>query len=701
MHNSLTAPSVLSNRIQGPIAGKQAMLPIILAAVIFSLFDNLCYAQTGYANNEDICDYINNYKLVYEDEFNSDVFLTEKWTTWFPFSADGSDQCVSCRASNTSVTLDERVLQSNGQLNIQLKKENVTWYGHTRDASTGAIFSRPEFNEGKFEIRCMIPGETGMWPAFWLFGGDQQNEIDIFEFCGEESSRMRTNIHRVEDFEHVDVDAPFNVHFRIPLFLNDHRQDPESSIVPNAGFHTYAVEWLDDWIIWYFDGIEQRRMCRWQELADNDDCTLNGPYTGGLFIPEGTMMNLIVSAGPGDGQFCSDFNRPPGYTANWFIDYVRVYQNIGAFSPGLSNVCATTSTIQSSSNSFCVVGDEIEFQLNGPHGDPVTWVLEGNGTQSLEIVEQDNNSCTIRCLSLPGDGYEPIIAAYDPESPCPSGTVIRKTLYLGRPLFEGSGTGDQNLVEGCPEDDAHQYWSIQCQVRGAEPINPAPVASFTRYYPALETYNEYDQGGLDEPIIGLDYSANRPYQIYVDGEEQTRTFLPEYLAEYAEGYSTLGSSCEYLPLECQEHWITWGNTYYNPDQVFSLWKDGDFCHDIKVVAQNGCGTAEWEFTVRDDCYLGDCDFLDPNVDLAARLGPLVTVSPVPASDNFTISFAEEIDMDWINKITVRDVVLNPKYIEIDPKNHAYIVNCSNWGPGLYYVIVEIKNEDVLLKVQIK
>lgn len=658
--------------------------------------------NVGYANNQELCDYTTEYQLVFEEDFHGQAIDYSKWVTWFPFSSDGSDQCLACRASNTTISLDENVLVAEGLLNIQTHKQSTTWLGVTRTASSGVIWSRQRFNEGKFEIRCMIPGEVGIWPAFWLFGGSQNNEIDVFEFCGEEPNRMRTNIHRVEDYVQLSGNLPFNSHYSIPLPYNDHRQDPESHMVSNTGFHTYAVEWLDDWIIWYFDGTEQRRICRWQELWDVDDCTLNGPYSEGLFIPADVKLNVLVSVGQGDGSFCSLFNRPPGYTVDWLVDYVRVWQNVGAFEPGLSNICSQPTRVESSTNHFCAVGDEITFHLVGPHGDPIQWTLTGNGTTSLEITDADNGSCTVRCISFPGNGYQPIINAVDPQNPCSSSAIFSKNLYLGKPLFGESGSGNQNIIADCPDSGEQQFWSIQAQVRGAEPVQPAPMTSFTTYYPPLEPYNIYNPDSPGQPSITWhDLGVARYFKVFVDNEEQTRTFLPDAVGEYAPGVAITGPNCSEPPLSCPEHWEVWGMSYRNPNQIFSAVRDGDFCHDVRLEAENGCGMTSYEFTVKDYCKIGDCDFIDPEVEIRTVFDTWVGISPVPASGTFDITFDQRIDMDWITKIWVHDAMYTPKYTKLNPRENRYTVDCANWPSGVYYVTVVIKDQDVLLKVQIK
>lgn len=53
------------------------------------------------------------------------------------------------------------------------------------DYTSGMIYSNRKFGYGKYEIKCKLPKGKGFWPAFWVFGGPDYNEIDVFEFWNE------------------------------------------------------------------------------------------------------------------------------------------------------------------------------------------------------------------------------------------------------------------------------------------------------------------------------------------------------------------------------------------------------------------------------------------------------------------------------------------------------------------------------------
>ena len=104
---------------------------------------------------------------------------------------------------------------------------------------SGRIDSRGKFDftHGRAEARIRLPSETGVWPAFWLLGNGQwpaTGEIDIMEFVGE------------KDWIGVALHGP-GYSGETPLV---------NKFYFPAGFdatqwHTYAVEWSADAILFY------------------------------------------------------------------------------------------------------------------------------------------------------------------------------------------------------------------------------------------------------------------------------------------------------------------------------------------------------------------------------------------------------------------------------------------------------------------
>src|SRR5690606_38759452 len=105
--------------------------------------------------------------------------------------------------------------------------------------SNGMLHSSKKFAQqyGYFETRAKAPTGMGFNAAFWLMGySGWPPEIDVFELLGREPNVLRMANH-------------FNSKDSV------HNQVSGSHVIPDFSleFHTYAVEWNPDEIIWYFD----------------------------------------------------------------------------------------------------------------------------------------------------------------------------------------------------------------------------------------------------------------------------------------------------------------------------------------------------------------------------------------------------------------------------------------------------------------
>ncbi len=681
----LTIPKTMKTSSSTVMAHVRAFMrgPRFTWGVLFSFLFTGAAGQSGFAWDEDLCNYTTNYELVFDDDFSGTAVDGSKWVTWLPFSSDGSDQCESCRVSGEVIYMDEQMTVSNGILTIRNTKTPTTWWGQTRDWRSSMLWSRVPFNEGKFEIRCQIPAAQGSIPAFWLYG-EGGNEVDVFEFCGTSYQTMKCSIHRTDP-----QDPP----------LHDTHDETISSTY--QGWHRYGVEWVDDFVIWYFDGTEVHRRCRWDEVSDNDDCTLQGPYTRGNFPADDCHMNVLASMGMSDGGFCGPVSSAPWNTSFDFnIDYIRAWQNNGHLENEVHNLCSDPPpSIVSSTDAFCTVGQEVDFQLVGLHGDPVTWSLEWDGQSEMQIIQSDNDHCRVRCNSLQTLGHSPTLVAHDPENPCDPGSSYSMQLYVSVPWIEPI-TGNANPIDICPGQPpcptCNEYWCIEPVVLNNKPIANPPQFPFTTYYPPTDTYNEYDplNPGTPTPEYLL-YSWPRPYQVFVDGEEQSRTFKADYEAEYWGGGTVDGAHCDNAPLTCQEHWTNWGEGGW----PFCLMKDGDFCHEVRIVAHNGCGSAEQVYQVRDRCVVGPCDYDTPNPNDPDGL--LISIYPTPVTNEFTVRLDPCLTMASVTEIVVEDANLRRWARVVNPTDRTSTITTAGWPQGIYYVKVNFREGYRITKIQIK
>lgn len=149
---------------------------------------------------------------------------------------------------------------------------------------------------GYFEARMKIPRGKGVWPAFWMAELASVNgpaELDIMEVCANEVGTNGGN----------DVTLQHNtVHFSGGGMLAHETRGADLSDV----WHTYAMEWRADRVIFYLDGFEVWR------------------YTDASKIPAVAMPIILSLAGGRDWCSYPDVTTPSPVTM--YVDWVRAYR---------------------------------------------------------------------------------------------------------------------------------------------------------------------------------------------------------------------------------------------------------------------------------------------------------------------------------------------------------------------------------------
>lgn len=377
----------------------------------------------------------NNWQLVFHDEFNGEQLDSDKWYTYYPFTSDGSDQALITRTSENGnvVNLDENVFLSDGVLKIRVKNQATTWYGQTKPFSGGVIFSKgnQKFYKGRFEMRCKIPFATGaplVWPAFWMHGGipnhsDSESEIDVFEFCGNLPSVVKTDMHR---FYQNGSGPRLDCHSSYQYFgpVQYHEQ-----------FHVFAVEWDHYYLKWYVDGQLIRSQCSLVTLGQQTvtGCAVaQGTYGRDAKFPRaGAQLNVIANcavARSGQDEFCGEHDQSSAaFPLDFEIDWIRVYQRDGmAHHPALYSSSEQLS-INNTNPTLCQ-GQEATIGLDGPAGN-ISWSF-GPGLTQVGAIR---NSLIVRATTN-----------------APTYTWVQAT-STGAPMANGNGTRTAYLYIGPPE----------------------------------------------------------------------------------------------------------------------------------------------------------------------------------------------------------------------------------------------------------
>ena len=177
------------------------------------------------------------------------------------------------------------------------------WYSAGIDTDSDSIngFSQ---KFGYFECRCILPKGADIWSAFWLMNdgvynadgnGRDGTEIDIFESdCYERllNNSVTSNLH---------FDGYNEAHQKLGAtrFLLKNN--------PYEEFNTYGLEWNENEYIFYINGVETFR-------TDFGGVSQNEEY-------------LILSVEMrGKNGIPSERENAPGESAQFVVDYVKVYQ---------------------------------------------------------------------------------------------------------------------------------------------------------------------------------------------------------------------------------------------------------------------------------------------------------------------------------------------------------------------------------------
>ena len=193
----------------------------------------------------------------------------------------------------------ENVEVRNGILMITARRESFEGSAYT----SARLITKGKFEQryGRFEARMRLPYGQGMWPAFWMLGGDIDinpwpgaGEIDIMEYRGQEPTVVLGSVHG------PGYSAGNAITKRYEL-TND-RFD--------TGFHVFGIEWGPDYINYYVDDVLYNQITP-------DDVTGDWVFDKPFYI----LINLAVG-----GNFVGSPNSETVFPQTMLVDYVRVYE---------------------------------------------------------------------------------------------------------------------------------------------------------------------------------------------------------------------------------------------------------------------------------------------------------------------------------------------------------------------------------------
>ena len=244
------------------------------------------------------------------DEFSAPSVDVSKWYPRYPWGGlllDQSQWAVPEMLSQKdgwlhlgAKELKQKTAVPNWMINQQQAKElglNIKNDSVYLDYLTSCIWSVDTFRYGYFECRAVVPKGKGLWPAFWLFGQNGKDEIDIMECKGERSNDVHVDIHLPErkDFVKNNIGLKKDwggwVKMKTPI-VND-------TII-------YSGVWLPNSLTYFVNGVPVSHF--------------DGDFS--------TPMNVIVNLAVARDNY--PFNPGPDaqtvFPADYQVDYVRVWK---------------------------------------------------------------------------------------------------------------------------------------------------------------------------------------------------------------------------------------------------------------------------------------------------------------------------------------------------------------------------------------
>lgn len=271
------------------------------------------------------------WQLVWSDEFSGPAIDPAKWSFAVDCWGGGNNerQCYTDHASNARIV--------DGALRITALREHVSGPAlpasmRANPAKPGELVSRDytsarlstqgkaSWRYGRVEVRAILPQGQGTWPAIWMLPEADRygrwaasGEIDILEAVnlgtpckdcagGQEDTILGT------------------LHFGKPSPGNTHKGTEVHKPAVLAGYHTYAIEWQPDQMVWQVDG-ETYAVRQRSEWWTSGSAQPGAPFDQPFHL----ILNLAFGGGLAEGRGLKGVSNSK-FPKHFLIDWVRVWQ---------------------------------------------------------------------------------------------------------------------------------------------------------------------------------------------------------------------------------------------------------------------------------------------------------------------------------------------------------------------------------------
>ncbi len=253
----------------------------------------------------------NNYKLIFEDNFDGDSLNTEVWGDIWDTGIDAEqrdDYSYGYVKENVFVDGKGHLINRVKAMNEKNSKGQPTYT--TSLISTKNCF---ESRYGYYEMSVRPHLTTGLWGAFWILAGDMDNdnapednstkngvEIDIFEtLMYQKTARHALFWDGYGWFQNESGDW-------VTKTQGHGVMAPEMPEIYDGNFHKFALQWTPTEFIFLID----------------DQVTYRWTNTDGCNMPGYMLISSHINS-EGTGELL----LKPGEYTDMIVDYVRVYES--------------------------------------------------------------------------------------------------------------------------------------------------------------------------------------------------------------------------------------------------------------------------------------------------------------------------------------------------------------------------------------